>query len=222
MLAALLFDLDGTLADTDPLHFQAWQELLGEFGMTIDRAFYRARVSGRINPDIVKELLPALSPEQSHRFIERKEGRFRELATGLEPLAGALDVLDWAKGLGLKYALVSNAPGGNARFMLKALKLETAFATTVLGEEVAAGKPDPTPYRVALERLGVSASQSLAFEDSPSGVRSAVGAGIPTVGIATTHPPENLIELGAKLVIPSFDDPRLWVLLRSSTRSLEN
>ncbi|UFP94479.1 HAD family hydrolase [Gloeobacter morelensis] len=216
MLAALFFDLDGTLADTDPLHFQAWQELLDEFGLTIDRAFYRARISGRLNPDIVAELLPALSPEESNRFIERKEGRFRALATGLEPLAGALDVLNWANGLGLKYALVSNAPSANARFMLGALKLEKAFPTMVLGEEVAAGKPDPLPYRVALDRLGVSASRSLAFEDSPSGVRSAVGAGIPTVGIATTHPPEHLIELGAKLVIPNFDDPRLWVLLRSA------
>ena len=73
-----------------------------------------------------------------------------------------------------------------------------------LAEEVGQGKPDPLPYRVALERLGVAPEEALAFEDSPSGVRSAVGAGIPTYALLTGHRAKDLLEAGAKGVFRDF------------------
>ncbi|MBD0343290.1 MAG: HAD-IA family hydrolase, partial [Coleofasciculus sp. Co-bin14] len=78
------------------------------------------------------------------------------------------------------------------------------------------GKPDPMPYQVALEHLGVSSKSAVAFEDSPSGIRSAVSAGILTVGIATTHDPQALIKVGATLAIHNFADPKLAELKRKS------
>lgn len=113
----------------------------------------------------------------------------------------------------MRLVLVTNVTCRNIQFTLEVLGLETTFATVVLGEDVAIGKPDPTPYRVALEQLEIAPESAIAFEDSPSGIRWVVSAGIFTVGIASTHPPDNLYEVGAKLVVPDFTDRQLWVLL---------
>lgn len=214
MLAALLFDLDGTLANTDPIHMQAWREELAPHGLQIDEPFYRANISGRLNPHIVADLLPELDEGEASSLIERKEARFRDSAARLERLAGLDDLLRWAGDRGLDIALVTNAPADNARFMLSALGLSDTFPLVVLGADAPPGKPDPAPYRKALERLGVPGTDALAFEDSEAGVRSASGAGIEVVGVATTHPAEALHRVGAHLVVPDFEDERLWSRLR--------
>jgi HAD superfamily hydrolase (TIGR01509 family) len=217
MLAALLFDLDGTLVETDSVHFQIWQDMLRPYGLEADRAFYKARISGRLNPDIVKDLLPQLSETAEEQFIWQKEAEFRRRAGTLLPLAGLMDLLDWAENQGLQQAVVSNAPKENAEFMLRSLGLEQRFAAVILGDDLPKGKPDPLPYQTALDRLGISALEAIAFEDSPSGIRSAVGAGILTVAIASTHDPKELLAQGATLVINDFADPQLAELLHNPT-----
>ncbi|AFZ21678.1 HAD family hydrolase [Allocoleopsis franciscana] len=83
MLKAILFDLDGTLVNTDPLHYQTWQEVLRDYGMEIDRTFYKAKISGRLNPVIIQDLLPQLSFEAGQQLANSKEARFREIALSL-------------------------------------------------------------------------------------------------------------------------------------------
>ncbi|NJP08274.1 MAG: HAD family phosphatase [Leptolyngbyaceae cyanobacterium RU_5_1] len=215
MLTALLFDLDGTLANTDPIHFRTWQDMLRDYGLTIDRPFYEKHFSGRLNAAIVRDLLPHLSREEGQQLSWRKEAEFRKRAAGeLQPLAGLPELLTWSNRQQLKQAVVTNAPAENAQFMLQVLGLADHFDTVVLAEELERGKPDPMPYQVALERLGVSCKAAIAFEDSPSGIRSAVGAGILTVAIASTHPPQNLHTLGATLTVANFADPGLDELLK--------
>lgn len=215
MLSALLFDLDGTLADTDPIHFQTWRDLLQEYGLEIEPDFYRANFSGRRNREILKDLLPQLSEEASAALSWHKEAEFRVRSqASLVPMAGLADVLTWTDEQHLKRAVVTNAPVENAQFMLQVLKLEAVFPTVILGDELPCGKPDPLPYQMVLDRLGVSAQHAVAFEDSPSGIRSAVAAGILTIGIASTHAPEELYALGTTLVVNDFTDPRLWQLLQ--------
>lgn len=216
MIQALLFDLDGTLVNNDPIHFQAWRDILTSYNLEIDEDFYKKRITGRLNPDIVKDLLPQLSPAKAQAFIEEKEARYRNAATTIQPLEGLKSILDWAKMRSLKLALVTNAPRLNTQFMLEVLGLETTFSVVVLGEDVSVAKPDPTPYQVALAQLGVSKEEAIAFEDSPSGIRSAVGAGIFTVGIASTQEPDNLYQFGAELVVPNFSAPELIALLDSN------
>jgi HAD superfamily hydrolase (TIGR01509 family) len=215
MLAAMLYDLDGTIVNTDPLHYQVWQELLRDVGLQIDEEFYLAHMSGRLNPEIVQELLPELSLEAVGQFSELKEARFRELATELTPLPGLLNAIAWANARGLKQAVVTNAPRQNAYHMLGVLNLQDAFERVVISEEIGIPKPDPAPYQYVLNHFGLTPEQALAFEDSPSGIRAAVGAGIPTVGIASTQDPTYLYELGAMLVIPDFTSSQLWALLGS-------
>lgn len=216
-LAAILYDLDGTLVNTDPLHFQVWRAMLREFELDVDEAFYQAKISGRLNPAIVQDLLPHLSPAQQQQFIEQKEARFREQAPQLTPLAGLMDVVQWATRQGLKQGVVTNAPTENVYHMLKALHLEATFDQVVIADVLGIGKPDPAPYSHALKQFNLAPKQAIAFEDSPSGVRSAVAAGIPTIGIASTHDSRTLYSLGATLVIPDFTASELWDLLVTVT-----
>lgn len=209
MLEALLFDLDGTLAESDPVHFLTWAKAFEPHGVTLDRAVYGERISGRSNPDIAADFLPSLSEEERLAVVEAKETDFNERAVALEPLPGLLDFVAAARKRGLRLGLVTNAPRENADAILRAIGLEGAFDATVLSEEVGVGKPDPAPYRAALERLGVAAEGAVAFEDSPAGIASSVGAGVPTVGIASTQEPEKLESLGVELVVRDFADPRL-------------
>lgn len=215
MLSALLFDLDGTLVNTDPVHFLIWQKMLREYGMEIDETFYQAKISGGLNPEILGRILPQLSPDQIQEFAEKKEAIFREIATSLEALPGVMAALNWGRKHNLKLGLVTNAPRANAEFMLQTLKLTDAFDLIVLAEEEAAAKPDPTPYLVALARLGVTADAAITFEDSPSGIRASVAAGIKTVGIASTHNPDKLMNLGTCMAVPDFTDLKVWTFLNS-------
>jgi HAD superfamily hydrolase (TIGR01509 family) len=212
-LRALLFDMDGTLSNTDPIHMVAWQQTFHAHDILVDDAIYHERIVGRVNPQIVRDFLPELDEVNVARVVEEKEGAFRELATKLEPLPGLSRILEWRVAQGLKTALVTNATNHTVPFSLKALDLEEYFQVRVLADEVPAGKPDPRHYGVALERLGIGASEAIAFEDSPSGVQSASGAGIITVGITTTQAPELLKTAGATLTVPDFNAPDLWDFL---------
>lgn len=213
MLAGILYDLDGTIVNTDPLHFQAWQEILREYEIEIDDRFYKARMSGRLNPAIVQDLLPQLSQESGQKFCDRKEALFREMAAELTPLPGLLNLIAWGEEQGFKQAVVTNAPRENANYMLKVLHLQHRFEQVFIAEEIGIAKPNPELYQYALAYFNLSPQQALAFEDSPSGIRAAVGAKIPTVGIASTQELGELYDLGAKLVISDFTDSQLWELL---------
>jgi HAD superfamily hydrolase (TIGR01509 family) len=210
---ALLFDLDGTLAETDSLHLPTWLDVLRPHGIEVDEAFYKENISGRSNGEVVKELLPDLSTEEGRDIADAKEASFRERAGELEPLPGLLDFLKEARERGLKTALVTNAPVENVEAILLALELEEFFDVVVLSDEVGPVKPDPAPYKAALEKLGIASDEAVAFEDSTSGISSAVGAGIPTVGIASTQEPEKLLQAGAHMVARDFTDPELLEFL---------
>ncbi|MGB3536507.1 MAG: HAD family phosphatase [Microcoleaceae cyanobacterium] len=210
ILKAILFDLDGTLANTDPLHFKIWQDMLKEQGIEMDHDTYKVKISGRQNPEIIQDLLPDFSPKESEDFAEYKEQLFREQAKNLEPLSGFLELLNWIEKQELKTAVVTNAPRLNAQFMLEALNLTERFKTVVLGEEMTAGKPDPAPYKYCLEQLKIQPTETIVFEDSPSGIRSAMGAGIETIAVASTHDPDSLKQLGVSLVIDDFNNSEMW------------
>jgi HAD superfamily hydrolase (TIGR01509 family) len=210
---ALLFDLDGTLAETDSLHLPTWVDALEPYGVEVDEAFYRDKISGRSTAEIVRELLPELTDEQGRSIGDAKEASFRERASELEPLPGLVDFVERGRKRGLRIALVTNAPEENVKMILLALKLRDFFDTVVLADEVEAVKPDPAPYRAALEKTGVPAEEALAFEDSISGISSSVAAGIPTVGIASSQEPQKLLVAGAFMTAQDFTDPQLRTLI---------
>lgn len=215
MLKAVLLDLDGTLANTDPLHYQTWLEVLKPHNIELTPSLYKARISGKTNAEIVQDLFPQFSEADGMKLADAKEALFREIATDLPPLGGLMDFLAWVNEQNLKTGLVTNAPRENTDFMLNALNLSDYFNAVVLSDEVGIGKPDPMPYQYCLNQLNILAEDAIAFEDSPSGIRAAIAAGIKTVGVASTHDPNSLQSLGVTFVIDDFNSSELWQFLNS-------
>ncbi len=208
----LLFDLDGTLTDTDALHYQAYRILLEPYGRAVSPETYKSRIMGAANEAIMAWLFPD-EPVARHRDLaEEKERLFRSLAGRMQPVAGLIDLLAWAESREVKTAVVTNAPRANAEMMLAALGLGSRFPVLVIGDELARGKPDPLPYLTALERLGATADAALAFEDSRSGVQAASAAGVETVGVRTGLDADALEASGATATIADFADP--WLLAK--------
>ncbi len=213
MLKALIFDMDGTLVHSDPTHLQAFAEVLGPEGVVIDDALYRSAIIGRTNDAIFASLLPHRTVEEHEDFADRKEAAFRRRALDLKPLEGLVDLLDWADARGIRIALVTNAPVLNATHMLDVLGIAERFAVKVTIEQVERGKPDPLPYLTALERLGISPDEAIAFEDSPSGMKAAKGAGLFSFGVLTGLTADDMRAFGADGTIETFRDPGLWEVL---------
>lgn len=218
MLKALIFDMDGTLVHSDPVHLQAFAEILGPEGVVIDDVVFRNSIIGHTNESIFATLLPHHSVSEHEQFAQRKEAAFRRLATELRPLDGLPELLDWADRHGIQVALVTNAPILNATHMLDIIGVTKRFATTVTIEDVIRGKPDPLPYLTALERLGITADSAIAFEDSPSGMRAAKGAGLFSFGMLTGLSAEEMVAVGADRTIADFHDRGLWDILEERTR----
>lgn len=213
MLSAILFDLDGTIANTDPIHFAVWQDTLIQYGISIDEAFFKRNISGKTNAQITNEILSRLSPEEKWQLSIEKEVKYRNLAKILHPMAGLEKMLKFISKTSLKKAVVTNAPEANAKYMLENLSLTNTFPVVVMAKDAPPGKPDPAPYKLALNLLGVESENAIVFEDSPAGVTSSVAAGIYTIAIASTHEPTSLLELGASMAIKDFNSPKLWEFL---------
>ncbi len=219
MLEAILFDLDGTLADTDSIHFAVWQDILVRYDLDIDRSFYRKRISGRTNSKIIKDIIPQLTLEDAWQLATEKEETYRRLANSLLPTPGLDKIIELTDQASIKKAVVTNAPEDNAMYMIKVLRLTGIFPMIIMAKDAPPGKPDPAPYKLALSRLGVKAKNAIAFEDSASGIRSAVGAGIYTIGITSSHPAQDLIDAGASMTVNDFTDPQLWKFLDRKTKA---
>ena len=217
MLKALIFDMDGTLVHSDPVHLEAFAAVLKDEGVAIDEEIYRSKIIGRTNEAIFASLLPHLPVDRHEAYADEKEATFRRMATQLKPLEGLLDLLDWAEGSGIKIALVTNAPRLNADHMLEVLGLAGRFKVEITIEEVERGKPDPLPYLTAIERLGISAGEAIAFEDSPSGMRAAKAASLFSFGVLTGLTADEMRDVGADGAIMTFRDPALWEILEHRT-----
>ena len=156
-------------------------------------------------------------------FSNNKETQFREMAANhLQRMSGLTDFLHRIEQKGYATALVTNAPQANAEFMLQTLALSDTFQSIIIADDLPKGKPDPLPYQTALVQLGVQPEEALVFEDSPTGVRAAVAAAIPTIGITSTHSDTKLRQLGALFTIADFTDTRLLNYVRQSDFSTSN
>jgi HAD superfamily hydrolase (TIGR01509 family) len=214
---ALLFDIDGTLADTDPLHLQAFNQVLGPHGHVFDHARFSRELQGFANVAIGERFLPDEAPERRALILDEKEEVFRKLVAGqIAPLPGLMALLDRADNAGIPMVAVTNAPRLNAELLLSGLGITHRFKALVIGAELPHGKPHPLPYQEGLRFVGASPHASIAFEDSRTGVQSATAAGIPTIGIRTSLSHTDLVAAGAVASASAFDDPALLARLASA------
>jgi len=188
----LLFDLDGTLVDTDHLHVGAFSTLLAESGRTLSLHDYRTRVMGAPNDAIMTFLFPDHPPEVLPEIMERKEALVRAAMGTLTPTPGLPELLAWAAAREVPCGVVTNAPRANAELMLAGLGLAGRFPVLVIGDELPRAKPDPLPYLTGLQRI-----------------RAASAAGIFTFGMRTALDDATLRAAGAASVIADFTDPAL-------------
>lgn len=196
--AALLFDLDGTLIDSMPLHHAAWRQWHAAHALPFDEAGFFEATAGRSNDEILADLLPALDAAARHALAEEKEALYRAAAANsLALIAGAEQALVQARAVGLRLAICTASPPGNMRVAFDRFGLE-ALVDTVTSpsdrrfggapDERLRGKPHPDIFVEAARRLGVAPADCLVFEDAPLGVEAARRAGMDAVALSTTMP----------------------------------
>ena len=182
-LAGVLFDMDGLLVDTEPLWFETEIEVMARLGAPWSKEDQKQLLGGSM-PNTVRYLLskatkPAL-PETVERWMT--EGMLKRAADGrVEVLPGARELLAEVAAAGIPYALVTSSLRPLAMAVLSGAGL--VFPVTVTGEDVATTKPDPAPYLLAAELLGVDPARCVALEDSPNGTASATAAGCRVVAV---------------------------------------
>ncbi len=207
-MPALLFDLDGTMLNSDPIHEAVFTELWTARGLPVPEGFYMEQVHGRLNVDVFADYLPDEPDPQG--LSEWKEAQFRDRLPKPYPATPGLEsFLDHAQAQGWQLAVVTNAMRLNAEAMLGAIGLRDRFEVIVIGEECAHGKPHPLPYLTAMELLGETPETCIAFEDSPSGMRAAAASGAYSIGVRSALSDAELRAVGAKMTIEDFTDPAL-------------
>ncbi len=152
---ALLFDIDGTLADTDALHREAFERVFGPRGHVVDDARFKRELQGFSNASIGERFLPLETLESRAAIMNEKEEIFRDLVAGrIEPLRGLMALLDQADAAGIPMVAVTNAPRLNAELLLSGLGITHRFKAIVIGDELPHGKPHPLPYLEGLRFVG--------------------------------------------------------------------
>ena len=182
---AVLWDLDGTLVDSEDFHWISWRETLAPEGISVTYEQFLASF-GRKNDPIMREWLGAgYSPERGVRLADAKEADYRRRveAHGLTPLPGARAWLSALHAAGWKQAIVTSAPRANADVMLRALDVGSLFDAVVVAEDVKAGKPDPEVFLTGAARLSVPPSRCIVVEDAAAGIEGARRAGMKCVGV---------------------------------------
>ncbi|GAB7052977.1 HAD family hydrolase [Catenuloplanes indicus] len=187
-MRALIFDFDGLLMDTETTLLESWRWAYRQHGLELDPAGFFADHGGDANEPRYDALAAAVGAgfdrESSHR---RRQAYRLTLNAALTPAPGVVAWLDRAAELGLRLAVASSSPRPHVAAMLNQAGLLDRFETVATGDEVAAHKPDPAVYRLALARLGLPPEDALAFEDTPHGVAAAHAAGLRCVAIPNPH-----------------------------------
>jgi beta-phosphoglucomutase-like phosphatase (HAD superfamily) len=187
--SAYLFDLDGTVADTMPLHFQTWSQAVTEHGGSFpEDLFYDfGGIPLPRTVELLNEQLGYTMPPQE--TAQRKEQLYLEVlkgGTGLRAVASVLAVIERDHGL-IPFAIVSGSPHASIEHTLVSLGLRDKFDVIVGAEDYSRGKPDPEPFLTAAVRLGVQPGSCLVFEDADAGIASAEAAGMQWVRIPHTR-----------------------------------
>lgn len=202
MTGAVLWDLDGTLADSSDCHWRSWRDTMAAEGVTLTFDQFLASF-GQRNDRILRGWLgAALAAEKVERIGDAKEAEYRRLAreAGLSPLPGAAAWVSRLHRDGWKQAIASSAPRLNVEVMLSALKLDRFFDAIVSAEDVTAGKPDPQVFQIAAKRLGAEPHQSIVVEDAAVGIEAARRAGMRSIGASRTE------TLAADIAVRSLED----------------
>ena len=187
---AILWDLDGTLVDTEEFHWLAWVETMAAEGRPLTREQFLGTFGQRNASFLGGWLGPGAGEADIKRVGDAKEARCRELIRrrGCPLLPGAREWLEQMRAAGWRQAVASSAPRLNVEAMLDGAGIRSFFDATVASEDVSAGKPDPQVFLTAAARLGVHPGCCVVVEDAAAGIEGARRAGMPSIGISRNGP----------------------------------
>ena len=203
MLGAVLWDMDGTLVDSEEYHWLSWRDTMAAEGILLTRDQFMESFGQRNDTILARWLGPDALADRVQRIGDTKEEMYRKLVRegGLAPLPGAAE---WVKQLnreGWAQAIASSAPRANVAAVLKVIELGGCFQAVVSAEDVTRGKPDPQVFLTAASRLSVPPPQCIVVEDAPAGVEAARRAGMRSIGVRRNGPP-----LAADVAVTSLAD----------------
>ncbi|TAK28886.1 MAG: HAD family phosphatase [Chloroflexota bacterium] len=201
---AVLWDLDGVIVDTAPLHLWSWQKAFGEIGVPFSESDFK-RGFGQRTSEIIRQVLgPNVDQRQLDALTERKEAYFRSVAAaGVDALPGARDLVMALRAAGWAQSIASSAPLENVDLLLNALSIRNYMEAVVAARDVSVGKPAPDVFLVAAARVGVEPARCVVIEDAIAGVEAAKAAGMKCVAVTNTHSADHLAR--ADLVVDSLE-----------------
>lgn len=203
MLASVIFDFDGVIVDTEPIHHQAFLKVLKPYGIACSWADYLEHYAGFDDRDAFRAFFSnagkRLSKSSLSTLLAEKAETFAAVvAGGVTPYPGVLGLIR-TLAYDLPLGLCSGAVRSDILPILTQIGLDNVFRVIVTADDVAVSKPDPTCYRLALKQLGCLAPElcsqgkgCLAIEDTPTGIAAARGAGLPVLAITNNYPAERL------------------------------
>jgi len=197
MPRAVLWDMDGTLVDSEEFHWIAWRDTLVGEGISITHEQFLSSF-GQRNDSVISAWLGAkATPERIERISIAKEILYRDLvrAKGISPLPGASRWVDRLHNRGWLQAISSAAPRANIDVILDALKAAHCFQGIVAAEDVSRGKPDPEVYLTAASRVGAPPVSCIVVEDAAAGIEGARRAGMRSIGVSRkgNHLPADVV-----------------------------
>jgi HAD superfamily hydrolase (TIGR01509 family) len=208
-MKAVLWDLDGTLADSSEYHWRAWEETMAAAGVTITHEQFLESFGQRNDAILAKWLGTGAAPSRVQHLGDAKEARYRDLIeqAGLAPLPGAAEWVRRLHEAGWRQAIASSAPRLNVTVMARVLGLRAFIEAIVSAEDVHHGKPDPEVFVTAAATLGVTPDRSIVVEDAEAGVEAARRAGMRCIGVgaAASAPADLTVQSLDQLPADAFD-----------------
>jgi HAD superfamily hydrolase (TIGR01509 family) len=202
--SAVVFDMDGVLLDSEPLHHGVLNDLLARDRLVLERPEYERFIGwtseAMFEALIAQHGLAESVAEYSARYADLV---LRVLQEPLDPAPGVVALVQRLRELNMGLAVASSSQRSWIEVTLQSLGLAEAFDTLVSADDVEHGKPDPAIYLLAAERLGVAPDRCVAIEDSPSGVRSARDAGMFVVGVRPPYTARLHLD-GAERIVDSL------------------
>lgn len=202
--AAVIFDFDGVIVDTEPIHYQAFQKILEPRGMGYTWQEYTDKYMGFDDRDAFKEAFHVAGQEVSQDIlqllIKQKAAIFEEVITqGVTPYQGVIELIQELVDHGIPLAISSGALRSDIIPILEQLKIKDNFTHIVTADDVPQSKPNPASYIGAKEKLLCSYPHKLdsnsiiyAIEDTPAGIQSAKGAGLIVIAVSNSYPASKL------------------------------
>ena len=186
MTGTVLWDLDGTLVDSEEKHWLSWRDTMAGEGISITHDQFLATFGLRNDTIVPRWLPPGASSDRIRRVGDAKEARYRKLVRrdGLEPLPGGAEWVRRLRELEWKQAIASSAPRENVEVVLEVMGLTDLFQAFVSAEDVTAGKPDSQVFLTAAARLRVPPTHCIVVEDAAAGVEAAQRGGMLSIGVS--------------------------------------